>query len=79
MRHIDDMFFVWTHGEDELYNFLKGLNSFHPKIKFKSESYTQEIKIFDLTVKWNNNQLVTKVSTANLQIDSNNFIIIILT
>ena len=34
LRYIDDIFFVWRHGEEELNIFLKNLNEFAPCIKF---------------------------------------------
>ena len=33
-RFIDDVFMVWTHGEELLKNFISYLNSIHPSIKF---------------------------------------------
>ena len=33
-RYIDDIFFVWEHGEESLEKFLNKLNTFHPTIKF---------------------------------------------
>ena len=33
-RFIDDIFFVWSHGEEELKSFIKHLNSCHRFIKF---------------------------------------------
>ena len=34
MRFIDDIFFVWTHGEDSLKLFIDHLNSSHDTSKF---------------------------------------------
>ena len=34
LRYIDDIFFVWTHGEELLHDLLKRLNEFHPSVKF---------------------------------------------
>ena len=28
LRYIDDIFFIWTHGEAELKKFMEGLNNF---------------------------------------------------
>ena len=36
-RYIDDIFFIWEHGEESLEKFLNKLNSFHPTIKFTAE------------------------------------------
>ena len=40
---------------------LKGLNSFHRNIKFASECSWQEINIFDVIMKVNNNQVVVNL------------------
>ena len=36
-RFIDDVFFVWTHGEEKLAMFCLALNNYHPTIKFTFE------------------------------------------
>ena len=51
MRLIDDIFFVWTHGEDSLKLFIDHLNSSHDTIKFTSKHSTEPISFLDLTVK----------------------------
>ena len=38
LRFIDDIFMIWTHGEEELQKFFKYLNSIHEKIKFTHEN-----------------------------------------
>ena len=38
LRYIDDTFFIWTHGEQELENFLKDLNDFNPTLSFTHEA-----------------------------------------
>ena len=37
-HYIDDIFFIWTHGENELKSFLQKLNQFHPSLSFTHES-----------------------------------------
>ena len=34
LRYIDDVFFIWTHGEENLRQFISYLNSSHETIKF---------------------------------------------
>ena len=34
LRYIDDIFMVWTEGEEKLLEFLKNINHFHDTIKF---------------------------------------------
>ena len=36
-RYIDDIFFIWTHGEEKLKFFLDDLNKYHPNINFTHE------------------------------------------
>ena len=38
LRYIYDIFFIWTHGEEQLKLFLKDLNEFHPNLKFTYET-----------------------------------------
>ena len=49
-RYIDDIFFIWTHGPEELDRFLEMSNNFHPSIKFTSESSTKEVPFLDVMV-----------------------------
>ena len=30
-RYIDDILFIWTHGEEKLEEFMAGFNAFNPK------------------------------------------------
>ena len=50
-RYIDDIFFIWAHGEQELERFLKNLNSFTPNLSFTDEAGKKCIPFFDLKVK----------------------------
>ena len=45
-RYIDDIFFIWAHGQDKLEQFLDDLNKFHPSIKFTHESSRKKCPIF---------------------------------
>ena len=49
-RYIDDIFFIWTHGSEELDSFLQMCNNFHSSIKFTSESSTKEVPFLDVMV-----------------------------
>ena len=44
MRFIDDGFFIWTHGEENLKLFINYLNSSHDSIKFTSEYFRETIR-----------------------------------
>ena len=38
LRYIDDIFFIWIHGETELKKFMEGLNNFLPNLQFTYEA-----------------------------------------
>ena len=38
LRYIDDIFFIWTHGEKEPENFMSSFDSFTHNPKFTCES-----------------------------------------
>ena len=59
-RFIDDIFMVWTHGEESLNHFIEYLNSLHESIKFTHEFSYSEINFLDTTVKFNEHrELIT--------------------
>lgn len=59
LRYIDDIFIIWGHGQDSLDKFVTFLNSFHPTIKFTSESSTERINFLDTTIYIDNGTLKT--------------------
>ena len=59
LRYIDDIFMVWTHGEEKLNNFTTNLNYIHPTIKFISERTTTSIIFLDLNIQLNNGKIET--------------------
>ena len=65
-RYIDDIFMIWTEGEDNLKTFINYLNSIHPTIKFTHEysnSSNQSLPFLDVQVHLNNNQIQTDLHT----------------
>ena len=50
MRFIDDVFFIWTHGEEKLKSFINHLNTSHETIKFASEQSRDSISFLDVQV-----------------------------
>ena len=65
-RFIDDIFMVWTEGEDDLKTFIHYLNSIHPTIKFTHEysnSLHQTLPFLDVQVHLNNKQIQTDLHT----------------
>ena len=43
LRYIDDIFFIWTHGTQELDSFLNELNKFHPNLSFTYETSEERV------------------------------------
>ena len=58
-RYIDNIFLIWTHGEQELQTFLCSLNEFHTDIKFTDESSKESITFLDLKVSVKNSKIIT--------------------
>ena len=57
-RFIDDIFLIWTKGEEHLKDFISHLNSIHPYIKFTHEysnSPHQALPFLDVQVHLSNN------------------------
>lgn len=59
LRYIDDIFFVWTEGEEKLVGFLERLNSFHSNLKFTHEHSCVSINFLDVLVKIEGDSFVT--------------------
>ena len=56
-RYIDDIFFIWEHGEDFLKQFIETLNAFHSTVQFTSEWSREEINFLYVNVRLRNRQL----------------------
>ena len=50
---IDDIFMIWTHGEQELQKFVEYLYGVHPTIKFTHKFSKTDVNFLDTTVKIN--------------------------
>ena len=50
-RYIDDIFFIWTHGQEKLEGFLDNFNKFHPNLRFTHEYSRKHVTFLDLDVK----------------------------
>ena len=48
--YIDDIIFIWTHGEEKIKFFLDDLNKYHANINFTHHSNKECINFYDLTV-----------------------------
>ena len=49
-RYIDDIFFLWEHGENKLKSFIDKINKVHPTIKLTAEWSKASINFLDVTV-----------------------------
>ena len=58
-RYIDDLFFIWTHGEEKLQLFLRDLNNYNPHIKFTYEFHKEHISFLDFKVSFCDGKLTT--------------------
>ena len=59
LRYIDDIFMVWSHGQEKFDDFIKYLNNIHPTIKFTSERSTTSIPFLDVNIQLNNGKIET--------------------
>ena len=58
-RYIDNVFFMWTHGEEKLQLFLSDLNNCNPHIKVMYEFHKEHISFLDLKVNFCDGKLKT--------------------
>ena len=58
-HYIDNMFFIWEHGEEKLKEFIDVLNKKHPTIKFTAEWSKTQINFLDVTVSLENGKIKT--------------------
>ena len=50
LRFLDDIFFIWNHGEEELHRFFTYLNSLQSTIKFTYQFSREQINFLNTTV-----------------------------
>ena len=65
MRFIDNVFFIWTHGEEKLDLFTDFLNSSHDTIKFTGEHSTKVISFLDVQVSVGEGESLRQICFAN--------------
>ena len=58
-RYIDDIFFIWKHGEESLKVFINEINSFHPTIKFATDWSKEKVNFLDVQVALKNGVMPT--------------------
>jgi hypothetical protein len=62
IRYIDDIFIVWTNGEELLHRFIEEINQCHVSIKFTHSVSTSSVHFLDVTVSLQpGNQLTTSL------------------
>ena len=61
LRYIDDIFFLWTHGEDKLIDFHNQFNLENQDIKLTIKYSNHEISFLDTNIKLLNNTLATSI------------------
>ena len=59
LRYIDGIFFISTHGGEQLKLFPKDLNDFHPNLKFTYETSQNSVNYLDLNVSLKDNAIFT--------------------
>ena len=59
------MFFIWTHGEEKLEEFMADFNAFNPNIKFTYESSKKNIAYSDLDIALYNGRLESTVRVVS--------------
>ena len=59
LHYIDDIFFIWTHGTQELDSFLNELKKFHPNLSFTYETSEERVNFLDLNVSIRNDAIST--------------------
>ena len=59
LRYIEDIFFIWTHGEEKLTRFFNELSNFHSYLKFTYETSSSVVNFLDLNVSLRNGAIHT--------------------
>lgn len=58
-RYIDDIHFLWTHGEEDLQEFKSYMNNFHPTIRFTFEISSSQVPFLDTLTQLKDNRIET--------------------
>ena len=59
LRYTGNIYFIWTHGEEKLTQFLNERNNFHSNLKFTYETSSCTVNFLDLNVSLRNGALHT--------------------
>ena len=71
-RFIDDIFMIWTHGEEKFEEFFVKINAVHPNIKFEATRSESSVSFLDVEVKLKNGKIETDL--FNKPTDSHNYL-----
>ena len=63
LRYIDDIFFIWIHGEEQLNLFLKDHNEFRLNLKFTYQRSQNSVDFFYLHVSLKDGAVFTDLHT----------------
>ena len=61
VRYIDDIFIVWSHGEESLTQLHQAMNDFHPTIKLVMNHSSVSVPFLDTQISVKNGQLCTSL------------------
>ena len=62
LQYTDNVFFMWTHREEQLKTFMNNINNYKSNLKFITYEYSKnEINFLDLKVEFKEGSLVTNV------------------
>ena len=64
-RYIDDVFAIWTHGEEHLTEFVQQINNQHPTIQFTAEWSNRSVAFLDVKVTIEEGRLTTDLFTKS--------------
>ena len=74
LRYIDDVFFIWTHGEIKIHKFMEDLNNHQPNIIFTYTFSKNCVSLLDLDVQLSGVSL-PQIYISSLRIDTNVYIL----
>ena len=72
-RFIDDIFVIWSHGEESLEVFINHLNNCMPSIKLEAEISREQVHFLDVTIQLNHNGVIT-TTLYTKPTDSHNYV-----
>ena len=64
--YIDDIFFIWAHGKEELKKFMEKFNNFTPNLRFTYESNKKSISFLDFIITLSEQKLKTTIHLKSI-------------